>query len=84
MDKRTFLKNASLVGFAAPLAFTHLRSAVAAIDGKSPMEVAADEDFWRSIRRDYSIKPDYINLENGYYCFMRRRRWNTRSSTCVV
>jgi len=70
MDKRTFLKNASLVGFAAPLAFTHLRSAVAAIDGKSPMEVAADEDFWRSIRRDYSIKPDYINLENGYYCFM--------------
>ena len=70
MDKRTFLKNVSLVGFAAPLAFTHLRSAVAAIDGKSPMEVAADEDFWRSIRRDYSIKPDYINLENGYYCFM--------------
>ena len=70
MDKRTFLKNASLVGFAAPLAFTHLRSAVAAIEGKSPMEVAADEDFWRSIRRDYSIKPDYINLENGYYCFM--------------
>lgn len=70
MDKRTFLKNAGLVGLAAPLAFTHLRSAVAAVDGKSPMEVAADEDFWRSVRSDYSIKPDYINLENGYYCFM--------------
>lgn len=70
MDKRTFLKNAGLVGLAAPLAFTHLRSAVAAVDGKSPMDVAADEEFWRSVRRDYSIKPDYINLENGYYCFM--------------
>ena len=70
MDKRTFLKNAGLVGLAAPLAFTHLRSAVAAVDGKSPMEVAADEDFWRSVRGDYAIKPDYINLENGYYCFM--------------
>jgi selenocysteine lyase/cysteine desulfurase len=70
MDKRTFLKNAGLVGLAAPLAFTHLRSAVAAVEGKDAWEVAADEDFWRRVRGDYTIKPDYINLENGYYCFM--------------
>lgn len=70
MDKRTFLKNAGLAGLAAPLAFSHLRSAVAAIDGKDPRQVASDEDFWRAVRGDYSIKPDYINLENGYYCIL--------------
>jgi selenocysteine lyase/cysteine desulfurase len=30
--------------------------------------VAKDEDFWGSIRRGYKLNPDYINLENGYYC----------------
>jgi selenocysteine lyase/cysteine desulfurase len=70
MDKRTFLKSAGLAGLAAPLAFTHLRSAVAAVEGKDAWQVASDEDFWRGVRGDYSIKPDYINLENGYYCFM--------------
>ena len=35
MDKRSFLKSAGLVGLAAPLAFTHLRSAVAAVEGKA-------------------------------------------------
>jgi selenocysteine lyase/cysteine desulfurase len=70
MDKRTFLKNAGLMGLAAPLSFAHLQSAVAAVDGKDARRVASDEDFWRAVRGDYSIKPDYINLENGYYCFM--------------
>jgi len=70
MDKRTFLKNAGLVGLAAPLSFAHLQSAVAAVEGVDPRQTASDEDFWRAIRGDFSIKPDYINLENGYYCFM--------------
>jgi len=33
-------------------------------------ELAGDEDFWASIRKGYRLKPDYINLENGYYCFL--------------
>jgi selenocysteine lyase/cysteine desulfurase len=33
-------------------------------------ELAADEDFWAAIRQGYRLKPDYINLENGYYCFL--------------
>jgi selenocysteine lyase/cysteine desulfurase len=70
MDKRTFLRNAGLVGLGATLNFAHLRSAVAAVEGMDPKQVAGDEDFWRAVRGDYSIKPDYINLENGYYCFM--------------
>jgi selenocysteine lyase/cysteine desulfurase len=70
MDKRTFLKNAGLMGLAAPLGFAHLQSAVAAVDGIDPRSVAADEEFWRAIRGDYVLKPDYINLENGYYCIL--------------
>ena len=70
MDKRTFLKSAGLAGLGATLNFAHLRSAVAAVEGMDPKQVAGDEGFWRAVRGDYSIKPDYINLENGYYCFM--------------
>ena len=33
-------------------------------------ELAKDEDFWEAIRSGYKLKPDYINLENGYYCFL--------------
>lgn len=35
-------------------------------------EVATNEDFWEEIRGSYRLKQDYINLENGYYCFMPR------------
>ena len=70
MDKRTFLKNAGLAGLGATLNLSSLQSAVAAVESKDPQQVASDETFWLSVRGDYSIKPDYINLENGYYCFM--------------
>jgi len=33
-----------------------------------PVErLAEDEAFWAAIRGKYRLKPDYINLENGYY-----------------
>ena len=47
-----------------------MHQAVAAVSGKSAEALAQDEGFWRSVRGDYRLKPDYINLENGYYCFM--------------
>ncbi len=28
------------------------------------------DDFWLEIRSDYKLKPDYINLENGYFSMM--------------
>ena len=33
----------------------------------SPAALASDEKFWAGIRKGYKLKPDYINLENGYY-----------------
>src|SRR5688500_1692839 len=32
-------------------------------------QLAQDEAFWASIRPKFRLKRDYINLENGYYCF---------------
>lgn len=36
----------------------------------SAVSLASNEDFWAEIRKGYKLKEDYINLENGYYCFM--------------
>ena len=70
MDRRAFLKGTTLAGLAAPLLLSQVHQAVAAVSGKSAEALAQDEGFWRSVRGDYRLKPDYINLENGYYCFM--------------
>jgi selenocysteine lyase/cysteine desulfurase len=68
VDKRTFLKSAGVIGLAAPLGRLH--AAVATVEGSDVSKVARNEDFWAAVRGDYTLKPDYINLENGYYCFM--------------
>ena len=69
MDKRSFIKNMGLMS-AAAVSFSSLRDAVAAADNVSVSDLAGDEDFWLKVRGDYDIKSDYINLENGYYCFL--------------
>ncbi|MEM9886786.1 MAG: aminotransferase class V-fold PLP-dependent enzyme [Bacteroidota bacterium] len=70
MNKRNFLKQISLLGMATPVLFQNLDKWVNAVAHQSPEEVAKNEDFWWKIRSGYRLKPDYINLENGYYCFM--------------
>lgn len=50
--------------------FKQLDKWVDEVSHLSPAEVAEDEDFWLRIRSGYRLKPDYINLENGYYCMM--------------
>ncbi|MDA0681484.1 MAG: aminotransferase class V-fold PLP-dependent enzyme [Proteobacteria bacterium] len=70
MDKRTFLRNVGLMGLAAPLNFVHIEAAIADVEQLSLADIAKDEDFWLKVRGHYELKPDYINLENGYYCFM--------------
>ena len=68
MDKRSFLSSlpalgAGIIGTLKNIdylneKYTHL----------SALELAKNEDYWSEIRRGYRLKPDYINLENGYYC----------------
>ena len=68
MDKRSFIKNMSL--FAAVPAFSNIDKWVKEFEHFKPEELAADEKFWEGIRKGFRLKPDYINLENGYYCFL--------------
>lgn len=63
MTKRDFLK---LVGGSA-MSFAFLNETLANHAHLSPDELAQNEDFWNIIRNGFRLKPDYINLENGYY-----------------
>lgn len=67
MHKRTFLKSITLAGLGLPqLAKSNTSSVISTPIDPAPI-VAKDEKFWKSIRALYKIKPDYINLESGYY-----------------
>ncbi len=67
MNKRDLLKNLSLAVVGAPFLGSALASC-AEEAAKTPADkLATNEDFWLKIRRDYKLKPDYINLESGYY-----------------
>ena len=70
MDKRTFLKTAGLIGMGGMLSLESLAQMVNRVSSVPSTELAGDEDFWASIRKGYRLKPDYINLENGYYNFL--------------
>jgi selenocysteine lyase/cysteine desulfurase len=70
MDKRTFLKNAGLVGLGSMLSMESLAAMFRSVSAFSSTDLAANEDFWATIRKGYRLKPDFINLENGYYNFL--------------
>ena len=70
MDKRNFLRQISLLGLTASPAIANLEKLMTSVSHLKSNELATDEDFWEKIRATYKLKPDYINLENGYYCFM--------------
>ena len=63
MNKREFLRTAGGAGLSlllAPRLFAQY--------AEMPVErVAEEEAFWLAIRGKYRLKPDYINLESGYY-----------------
>jgi selenocysteine lyase/cysteine desulfurase len=66
MNKRTFIKSALSVPFLGA-SFADL---MAEVKPQTVQELTKNEDFWQKIRADYKLKPDYINLENGYYCML--------------
>ena len=70
MDKRSFLKSFTFLGLGITPGLATLESLISKVSHLPSGEVAKDEDFWASIRGGYKLKPDYINLENGYYCFL--------------
>lgn len=70
MNKRQFIKTFAAAGITAPAFGKRFHKALSDIQLQTPQEAATNEEFWAEVRRGYKIKPDYINLENGYYCFV--------------
>lgn len=68
MDKRTFLKNLGLLSLAAVPSVYGLEKWIDIHRHIPAGDLAGNEDFWEGIRKGYRLKPDYINLESGYYC----------------
>jgi selenocysteine lyase/cysteine desulfurase len=70
MNKREFIRTTSLLTLGSLPSLGAVEKAAARVSRLSPESAAGDEDFWAEIRGGYKLKPDYINLENGYYCFL--------------
>jgi selenocysteine lyase/cysteine desulfurase len=78
MDKRTFIKQLSVLGISGTLPFMEvLGKNLQPFAGIPDNILASNEDFWSRIRSGYRLNPDYINLENGYYCMMPQETLNT-------
>ena len=69
MNKRAFLKSAAITGLGAHIGFSSLAAIFDEKKNISADALASDDAFWKKIRDQYILKPDYINLENGYYNF---------------
>ena len=67
MKKRAFLKNISLAAVGMPFMNSAFASSLQNLHHLSSAEIAIEEDFWLQVRKDYDLKPEYINLESGYY-----------------
>jgi selenocysteine lyase/cysteine desulfurase len=65
--RRTFLSAAAgWCGVLAPgLTRERLEAAAQAVSGRSPEDVARDEDFWLQVRHAFSIDRNHINLNSG-------------------
>lgn len=69
MNKRQFIKTLTASSVSLPILNKKIDKIFSKFELQTPNEIAQNEDFWAEIRKAYRIKPDYINLENGYYCF---------------
>src|SRR4051794_32394283 len=72
IDRRSFLSAAGKgLGLMAPSSatvaslFENVKAAGKSIEHLSPVEAAADEDYWASIQQSFSVTRGIINLNNG-------------------
>lgn len=68
MEKRAFIKRLGQSAMLAP--FIPYTLGAQPENTTEGYDFDSEADFWERIRRDYTLKPDYINLENGYYNFI--------------
>jgi len=69
MNRRRVIQ--SVLGGAAVAAFQdnvleRIRAAASTVNGRTPEDVATDEDYWAEIRNAFSVDRNVINMNNGY------------------
>jgi selenocysteine lyase/cysteine desulfurase len=67
MNKRGFIKGMALAGLGTAMSLDSLANWLHQSQNQTTDALAQDPDFWEGIRSFYRLKPEYINLENGYY-----------------
>ena len=67
MRKREFITTIGRALGGAGLGMMFSDGLLAYAESVSPAELADDEKFWSALRGRYRLRPDLINLENGYY-----------------
>ena len=63
METREFLRTLGATSIAALIG----PALWARFEPLTPAALAEDEAFWAALRAKYRLKPDYINLEHGFY-----------------
>ncbi len=67
MNKRDFIKHLGAAALSTPFLASNLSTLLQDYKNITPEALSTEEDFWMKVRSDYELKPDYINLESGYY-----------------
>src|ERR1051326_6501527 len=68
MKRRNFFQLAAGTAVAAlqDQAIERVSAAATSTKGRTPEDIAADEDFWSEIRSAFSVDRNIVNLNNGY------------------
>ena len=69
MDKRSFIKSLALAGASVPISSGSWANWMGQPHALPDAKAVGDDRYWAAVRDGYKLKPDYINLENGYYNF---------------
>jgi selenocysteine lyase/cysteine desulfurase len=69
MNKRDFIRTAGRGTLTASLGMMFGPELLARLASTPAATLAGDEPFWAAMRSKFKLTPEYINLENGYYCF---------------
>lgn len=74
LDRKSFLQRLGTLGGATVLAplmdhglQAEIQEAAALLRAGNPLEMAQEEDLWKTIRKAYDFPTAFINLENGFY-----------------
>ena len=66
MKKREFIKTMALAGLSLPLS----SFGAGILNRRYEEGQPGGDDYWTALRQQYMLRPDFINLENGYYSMM--------------